>query len=123
RFSHTLNRFHANEWPPSTPQSTAGYNLFSVLCGALRWLTFFIHLKTGVRSLFKPGEIDRLAHRFFARIVRMQMITAVIFGFQSRRMSRVLQRLVKIEVAIEFSGGANPLVDCLPRDFLFGRVV
>src|SRR5215510_72668 len=105
------------------PQSTAGYNLFSVFCGALRWLTFFIHLKTGVRSLFKPGEIDRLAHRLFARIIRMQMITAVIFGFQSRRMSRVLQRLVKIEVAIEFSGGANPLVDCMPRDFLFGRVV
>src|SRR5215510_11221534 len=53
----------------------------------------------------------------------MQMITAVIFGFQSRRMSRVLQRLVKIEVAIEFFVGANPLVDCLTRAFLLGRVV
>src|SRR5215470_12174330 len=76
-----------------------------------------------LRSLFKPGEIDRLAHRFFARIVGMQMITAVIFRFQARRMSRVLQRLVKIEEAVEFFGGADPLIDCLPRGLFFRRVV
>jgi len=33
----------------STPQGAAGHNDFSVFYGALRWLTVFIHLKSGIR--------------------------------------------------------------------------
>jgi hypothetical protein len=56
-----------------------------------------------------------------ACVVGMQMVSAVVTREQLRWVARVAQDLVEIDHTIEFTAGANPIVDLLAHPFLLRR--
>src|SRR6185437_9379769 len=75
--------------------------------------------RTADLLLVEDGQIDRVGHGVIARIVGVDVIAGVVFGLESRGMSRIASHRVEVDDTVESSAGADPLVHLLTDSLTF----
>ena len=70
-------------------------------------------------TILEERKGNRISLRAAARIVRVQMVSAIVARQQLLWMAGVPQNSVKIHHVIEFAAIEDPLVDFLPDAFFF----
>ena len=73
--------------------------------------------------LFEKTQIDRIAHRLVARIVRVQMIARIVSRIELIRVRGIARHLRKINRRVEGAAVADPVVHRFPHLFALGRVI
>jgi hypothetical protein len=65
--------------------------------------------------LSKERQVDRIRHRLVSRIVRMKVVTAVVFQQNTGRVVWVTDSRIEVHDSVHILCGAYPLVECLSR--------
>src|ERR1700682_4653046 len=72
--------------------------------------------------LLEQRQVDRVAQRLVAEVVRMQMVPAVVLWQHARGVTRVTQGLFKVDHGIKGAAAADPRVDGLALGLALGCI-
>jgi len=72
--------------------------------------------------MLEAGQVDGFRNRATPRCIWVKVVAAVVDRQKPRRPGRIPQSKIGIHDAVEFTAGANPLIECNARSFVRRRV-